>query len=57
MSERDLYVFPWLQGCNSPQLDYIDCLTDKYPLTWNTPVFEFGSTAPLVGAPACRPEP
>lgn len=27
MSERDLAVFPWLQGQNSPQLDYIDSLT------------------------------
>jgi hypothetical protein len=31
MSELDLHVFPWLQGRNSPQLDYIDCLTDHDP--------------------------
>ena len=28
MSELDLHVFPWLQGRNSPQLDYIDVLVD-----------------------------
>ena len=28
MSELDLHVFPWLQGRNSPQLDYIDALVD-----------------------------
>jgi len=28
MSELDLHVFPWLQGRNSPQLDYVDSLTD-----------------------------
>jgi hypothetical protein len=26
-----LHVFPWLQGRNSPQLDYIDSLTDHDP--------------------------
>jgi hypothetical protein len=26
MSKLDLHVFPWLQGRNSPQLDYIDAL-------------------------------
>jgi hypothetical protein len=31
MSELDLHVFPWLQGHNSPQLDYIDSLTDHDP--------------------------
>jgi len=31
MSELDLHVFPWLQGRNSPQLDYIDSLTDHDP--------------------------
>jgi hypothetical protein len=28
MSTLDLPVFPWLQGQNSPQLDYIDALTE-----------------------------
>lgn len=28
MSKLNLHVFPWLQGQNSPQLDYIDGLTD-----------------------------
>jgi hypothetical protein len=28
MSELDLHVFPWLQGRNSPQLDYISVLVD-----------------------------
>ncbi|PSQ96381.1 MAG: hypothetical protein BRD55_06870 [Bacteroidetes bacterium SW_9_63_38] len=28
MSELGLHVFPWLQGRNSPQLDYIDALVD-----------------------------
>lgn len=31
MSKLDLHVFPWLQGRNSPQLDYIDGLTDHDP--------------------------
>jgi len=31
MSKLDLHVFPWLQGRNSPQLDYIDSLTDHDP--------------------------
>ena len=31
MSDLDLHVFPWLQGRNSPQLDYIDTLTDHDP--------------------------
>jgi hypothetical protein len=31
MSELNLHVFPWLQGRNSPQLDYIDSLTDHDP--------------------------
>lgn len=31
MSELDLHVFPWVQGRNSPQLDYIDSLTDHDP--------------------------
>lgn len=31
MSTLDLHVFPWLQGRNSPQLDYIDGLTDHDP--------------------------
>jgi hypothetical protein len=31
MSKLDLHVFPWLQGHNSPQLDYIDSLTDHDP--------------------------
>lgn len=31
MSELDLHVFPWLQGRNSPQLDYIDSLTEHDP--------------------------
>jgi len=29
MSELDLHVVPWLQGRNSPQLDYIDALVDR----------------------------
>lgn len=28
MSELDLHVFPWIQGRNSPQLDYIDGLVE-----------------------------
>ncbi len=28
MSKLDLHVFPWLQGRNSPQLDYVDSLVD-----------------------------
>jgi len=31
MSKLNLHVFPWLQGQNSPQLDYIDSLTDHDP--------------------------
>ncbi|MFB6274453.1 MAG: hypothetical protein ABEL51_16335 [Salinibacter sp.] len=31
MSKLDLHVFPWLQGRNSPQLDYIDSLTEHDP--------------------------
>lgn len=31
MSKLNLHVFPWLQGYNSPQLDYIDSLTDHDP--------------------------
>ncbi len=31
MSDLDLHVFPWLQGRNSPQLDYIDALVDHDP--------------------------
>lgn len=31
MSTLDLHVFPWLQGRNSPQLDYIDALVDHDP--------------------------
>lgn len=31
MSKLNLHVFPWLQGRNSPQLDYIDSLTDHDP--------------------------
>jgi hypothetical protein len=31
MSKLDLHVFPWLQGRNSPQLDYIDSLIDHDP--------------------------
>lgn len=31
MSKMGLHVFPWLQGQNSPQLDYIDGLTDHDP--------------------------
>ena len=31
MSELGLQVFPWLQGRNSPQLDYIDALVDHDP--------------------------
>ena len=31
MSELDLHVFPWLQGRNSPQLDYIGALVDHDP--------------------------
>jgi len=31
MSELGLHVFPWLQGRNSPQLDYIDALVDHDP--------------------------
>lgn len=31
MSEMDLQVYPWLQGRNSPQLDYIDALVDHDP--------------------------
>ena len=31
MSKLDLHVFPWLQGRNSPQLDYIGSLTDHDP--------------------------
>jgi hypothetical protein len=31
MSKLDLHVFPWLQGRNSPQLDYIDSLTTHDP--------------------------
>jgi len=31
MRELDLHVFPWLQGRNSPQLDYIDVLVDHDP--------------------------
>lgn len=31
MSTLDLHVFPWLQGRNSPQLDYIDGLTEHDP--------------------------
>ena len=31
MSELDLHVFPWLQGRNSPQLDYINVLVDHDP--------------------------
>ena len=28
MSSLNLPVFPWLQAANSPQLDYVDDLTD-----------------------------
>ena len=31
MSDCGLHVFPWLQGRNSPQLDYIDGLVDHGP--------------------------
>ena len=31
MSELNLHVFPWLQGRNSPQLDYISSLTQHDP--------------------------
>lgn len=31
MSKLGLHVFPWLQGQNSPQLDYIDGLTQHDP--------------------------
>lgn len=31
MSALGLHVFPWLQGRNSPQLDYIDALVDHDP--------------------------
>ena len=31
MSELNLHVFPWLQGRNSPQLDYINSLTQHDP--------------------------
>jgi hypothetical protein len=31
MRELDLHVFPWLQGRNSPQLDYIGALVDHDP--------------------------
>lgn len=31
MSELELQVFPWLQGRNSPQLDYINGLVDHDP--------------------------
>ncbi len=31
MSDCGLHVFPWLQGKNSPQLDYIDGLVDHDP--------------------------
>ena len=31
MRELDLHVFPWLQGQNSPQLDYIGALVDHDP--------------------------
>lgn len=31
MSDLGLHVFPWLQGRNSPQLDYIDGLVDHDP--------------------------
>lgn len=31
MSDLGLHVFPWLQGRNSPQLDYIDTLVDHDP--------------------------
>jgi hypothetical protein len=35
MSELDLHVFPWLQGRNSPQLDYIDALVDHDRDFWD----------------------
>jgi hypothetical protein len=31
MSKLGLHVFPWLQGHNSPQVDYIDSLTHHDP--------------------------
>jgi hypothetical protein len=31
MRELDLHIFPWLQGRNSPQLDYIGALVDHDP--------------------------
>ena len=31
MSKLNLHVFPWLQGKNSPQLDYIDSLAEHDP--------------------------
>jgi hypothetical protein len=46
MSDLDLHVFPWLQGRNSPQLDYIDALVDHDP-TFREVTYRF-YTSPFV---------
>lgn len=56
ISEMGLHVFPWLQGRNSPQLDYIDALVDHDP-NFRDVTYRF-YTSPFVyslrGLPAAR---
>jgi hypothetical protein len=46
MREFDLHVFPWLQGRNSPQLDYIGALVD-HDLDFENVTYRF-YTSPFV---------